>query len=100
MKEGTRLGIGLANKKEEKLPMDEEDESKFWTLGLLGRSSAKPLLNVLYFSAESYLAYVLVSTGRSPWKILKLAITIFVLRTTCLRRFTGVCWISSMSHVL
>ena len=40
MKEGTRLGIGLANKKEEKLPLDEADENKFWTLGLLGKNSA------------------------------------------------------------
>ena len=48
MKEGTRLGIGLANKKEEKLPVDEEDENKFWTLGLLGKNSAKSLLNVVY----------------------------------------------------
>ena len=39
----------MANKKEEKLPVDEEHENKFWTLGLLGRSSAKPLLNVVYF---------------------------------------------------
>ena len=28
--------------------MDEEHENKFWTLGLLGRSSAKSLLNVVY----------------------------------------------------
>lgn len=49
MKEGTRLGIGLANQKEEKLPVDEADENKFWTLGLLGKNSAKSLLNVVYF---------------------------------------------------
>lgn len=29
MKEGTRLGIGLANKKEQKLPVDEEGEIHF-----------------------------------------------------------------------
>ena len=40
MKEGKRLGIGLANKEEEKLPVDEEDENIFWTLGLLGKNSA------------------------------------------------------------
>ena len=40
MKEDKRLGIGLANKKEEKLPVDEEDENIFWTLGLLGKNSA------------------------------------------------------------
>ena len=67
MKEGTRLGIGLANEKEEKLPVDEADENKFWTLGLLGKNSAKSLLNVIYiFIRESYLAYVLQSTGKSP----------------------------------
>ena len=49
MKEGTRLGVGLANEKEEKLPVDEADENKFWTLGLLGKNSAKSLLNVVYF---------------------------------------------------
>ena len=48
MKEGTRLGIGLANEKEEKLPVDEADE-KFSTLGLLEKNSAKSLLNVVYF---------------------------------------------------
>ena len=67
MKEGSRLGIGLANKKEKKLPVDEADENKFWTLGLLGKNSAKSLLNVIYiFIRESYLAYVLQSTGKSP----------------------------------
>ena len=45
MKEGTRLGIPLANKKEEKQPVNEEDENKFWTMGLLGKNSA----NVVYF---------------------------------------------------
>lgn len=49
MKEGTRLGIALANKKEEKQPVNEEDEMKFWTMGLLGKNSAKSLLNVVYF---------------------------------------------------
>ena len=48
MKKGTRLEIGLANKREEKLPVDEEGENKFWTLGLLGKNSAKSLLNVIY----------------------------------------------------
>ena len=49
MKEGTRLGIGLANKEEEKQPVNEEDEKKFWTMGLLGKNSVKSLLNVVYF---------------------------------------------------
>ena len=29
--------------------MDEADKNKFWTLGLLGKNSAKSLLNVVYF---------------------------------------------------
>ena len=49
MKEGTRLGIGIANKKEEKQPVNEEDERKFWTLGLLGNHQSKSLLNTVYF---------------------------------------------------
>ena len=49
MKEGTRLGIGLANKEEEKQPMNEDDEKKFWAMELLGKNSAKSLLNVVYF---------------------------------------------------
>ena len=49
MKEGTRFGIALANKKEEKQSVNEEDENKFWTMGLLGNNSAKSLLNVVYF---------------------------------------------------
>ena len=40
------------NKKEEKLPVDEADKNKFWTLGLLGKNSAKSLLNVVYFYNE------------------------------------------------
>ena len=68
MKEGKRLGIGLANKKEEKLPVDEEDENIFWTLGLLGKNSAvKFICQMLYiFITETYLAYVLASAGISP----------------------------------
>ena len=49
MKEGTRSGIGLADKKEEKQHVSEEDEKKFWTMGLLGKSSTNSLLNVVYF---------------------------------------------------
>ena len=43
MKEGKTLGIGLANKKDEKQPMNEEDEKKFCTMGLLGKNSAESL---------------------------------------------------------
>ena len=48
MKEGIRQGIGIASKKEEKLPVSEEDENKFSDMGLLGKNSAKALLNVVY----------------------------------------------------
>ena len=44
MKKGTRLGLGLKNKKEEKLPvwpLSDGDEKKFWELGLLGKDTAK-----------------------------------------------------------
>ena len=34
---------------QEKLPVDKEDENKFRILGLLGKNSAKSLLNVVYF---------------------------------------------------
>lgn len=49
MKEGTRLGIGLQNKKVEKMPVDESDEAKFWEMGILGKKTANSLLNVVYF---------------------------------------------------
>ena len=49
MKEGTRLGIALANKKEEKQPVNEEDEMKFWTMGLLGKNSAKSFVKCCIF---------------------------------------------------
>ena len=47
MKEGRRL-VGLANKKEEKQLVNEEDEKKFSTMGLLAKNSAKSMLNVVY----------------------------------------------------
>lgn len=47
-KECTILGIRLANKKEEKQPLNAE-EKKFWTKGLQGKNSARSLLNIVYF---------------------------------------------------
>jgi len=93
MKEGTRLGIGLANQKEEKLPVDEADENKFWTLGLLGKNSAKSLLNVVYFYNRKLFGLCASEHRNLSLENLKLVITIFVLRRTCLRHFTGFCWI-------
>ena len=49
MKDATRPGVALQHKKAEKLPVTEEEESKFWEMGLLGCQSAKSLLNTVYF---------------------------------------------------
>ena len=49
MKDARRAGVALQNKKAEKLPVTEEQESKFWELGLLGCQSAKSLLNTVYY---------------------------------------------------
>lgn len=48
MKDVTRAGVALQNKKAEKFPVTEEEESKFWELELLGCQSAKSLLNTVY----------------------------------------------------
>ena len=49
MKDATRAGITLQNKKAEKLPVTQEEENKFWEMGLLGCQSAKTLLNTVDF---------------------------------------------------
>ena len=49
MKDATRAGVALQNKKAEKLPVTQEEENKFWEMGLLGCQSAKSLLNTVYF---------------------------------------------------
>ena len=49
MKDATRAGVGLQIKKAEKLPVTQEEENKFWEMGLLGCQSAKSLLNTVYF---------------------------------------------------
>ena len=52
MKDATRAGVALQNKKAEKLPVtqeEEQEENKFWEMGLLGCQSAKSLLNTVYF---------------------------------------------------
>ena len=48
MKDATRAGVALQNKKAERLPVTEE-ENKFWEMGHLGCQSAKSLLNIVYF---------------------------------------------------
>ena len=43
MKDATRAGVALQNKKAEKFPVTQEEENKFWEMGLLGCQSAKSL---------------------------------------------------------
>ena len=49
MKDTTRAGVALQNKKAEKLPVTQKEDNKFWEMGLLGCQSAKSLLNTVYF---------------------------------------------------
>ena len=49
MKDGTREGLSLKNKRQEKQPVTEEEESKFWNSEVFGMKTAKALLNVIYF---------------------------------------------------
>ena len=49
MKDATRTGVALQNKKAEKFPVTQEEENKFWEMGLLGCQSAKSLPNTVYF---------------------------------------------------
>ena len=48
MKDATREGLHVKNKKEEKESVTEEEEELFWNLNLLGMSTAKSLLNTFY----------------------------------------------------
>ena len=54
MKDATRAGVALQNKKAGKLPVTctQEEENRFWEIGLLGCQSAKSLLNTVYFYNE------------------------------------------------
>ena len=49
MKDATREGLHLKNKKMEKESVTEEEEELFWNLNVLGMSTAKSLLNIVYF---------------------------------------------------
>ena len=49
MKDGTREGLHIKYKKEEKEFVSEEEEELFWKQGLLGTTTAKSLLNTVYF---------------------------------------------------
>ena len=39
----------MKNKRQEKQPVTEEEESKFWNSEVFGMKTAKALLNVIYF---------------------------------------------------
>ena len=55
MKDATRAGVALQNKKAEKLPVTEDEESKSWELGLLGCQSTKSLLNTVnYYNGKLF----------------------------------------------
>ena len=50
LKDATREGVHLKSKKEEKEAVSDEEEELFWRLtDLLGTSTAKSLLNTVYF---------------------------------------------------
>ncbi|KAK3716290.1 hypothetical protein QZH41_014569 [Actinostola sp. cb2023] len=49
MKCGTRDGLHIKFKKDEKEFVSEEEEEMFWKQGLLGTCTAKSLLNTVYF---------------------------------------------------
>ena len=49
MKDGVREGLHLKCKKEEKEFVSEQEEATFWEKKLLGTTSAKSLLNTIYF---------------------------------------------------
>ena len=49
MKNGVREGLHIKCKKEEKEFVSEQEEAVFWQKKLLGTTSAKSLLNTIYF---------------------------------------------------
>ena len=63
IRDGTRAGVTLKNKKEEKVPVTENEEQKFLELGLLGCKSSKSLLHTVLFIVitESYLGFAAVN---------------------------------------
>ena len=54
MKDGTRQGIAVQNKKEEKMPVKEEDQKKFWDLRILGKDTAKSLNVVCFYNGKLF----------------------------------------------
>ena len=49
MKDGVREGLHIKCKKEEKEFVREQEEATFWEKKFLGTTSAKSLLNTIYF---------------------------------------------------
>ena len=49
IKDGVRVGLHIKCKKEEKEFVSEQKEATFWEKKLLGTTSAKSLLNTIYF---------------------------------------------------
>ena len=49
MKEDTRMGVTLKTKGDEKEGVNNEEEELFWSKELFGQSSARSLLNTVYF---------------------------------------------------
>ena len=49
MKNGVREDLHIKCKKEEREFVSEEEETTFWEMKLLGTTSAKSLLNTMYF---------------------------------------------------
>ena len=49
MKEAKRIGVTLKTKGDEKEDVNNEEEELFWAKGLFGQSSARTLLNTVYF---------------------------------------------------
>ena len=66
MKDGTRNGLGLKYKREEKEPVLPEEEEKFWKLELLGKKTAKSLLSTIYFDNGKLFGLRGVSTVTLP----------------------------------
>ena len=49
MKEAKQMGVTLKTKGDKKEALNNEEEELFWSKGLFGQSSARSLLNTVYF---------------------------------------------------
>lgn len=55
MKSGVREGLHIKGKKEEKEFVSEKEEATLWQKNLLGTTSAKSLMNTIYFNNRNVL---------------------------------------------